>query len=175
MCLTVWLALIVGCEGTMEFEGQTSPAFLETSIPQKSDELGEISTFVPHTPRTSSNAEESSSDILEDIPTEEVDDPATPGLIVTFEISPGTSSGNWNSMETAPTVYVDQILRIVNNDSEPHRLHVPTSGPFPHGQSIPPGAQVEYLVRAPWPLESRAGMYDHEHGPSAGFWLQAIE
>jgi hypothetical protein len=78
-------------------------------------------------------------------------------------------------MGTAPLLYVGQILRIVNNDSQSHQLHVPGGGPFRHGDAIPPGAQVEYLVEAPWPLETNAGMYDHNVGSSAGFWMQAVE
>jgi len=169
---------VVACEGTMDadmpsgdivaLEAGTDPS-PEVDGPADSPE-----PFIPHSPARQPDAPDPEDSVFEDDPIE-MEDPSLPGLIVMFEISAGTGSGPWNSMETAPTIYVDQILRIVNNDSQPHRLHVPSGGPFPHGQSIPPGAQVEYLVRAPWPLQERAGMYDHDFGPSAGFWLQAIE
>lgn len=102
-------------------------------------------------------------------------DPSTPGLIVEFRIAAGTDQGKWNTMEDAPLLYVGQILRIVNNDTRAHQLHVPGDGPFRHGQPIPPGAQVEYLVESPWALEPQARMYDHQFGNTAGFWMQAVE
>ncbi len=53
--------------------------------------------------------------------------PAEPKL-VEFDIPPGTGDGPWNSPAQAVTAHVGDVLRIVNDDTVPHRLHT-DSGP----------------------------------------------
>ena len=173
------LVLLVGsvaCEGTLETDAESSSLALDG---QQDEAKPNVSTLRPPTqpyvePETDPAPETQPDPETQPEPTPETD-PAEPGLVIEFQIVNGTGQGKWNSMGTAPLLYVGQILRIVNNDSEPHRLHVPGGGPFRHGDTIPPGAQVEYLVEAPWPLETNTGMYDHNYGSSAGFWMQAVE
>lgn len=167
---------LVACEGTLETDLESS----ETALDSQPEPQPIVSTRkppaqpVPETPpeNTPETQPETEPEPEPEVP--EVD-PAEPGLVIEFRIPDGTGRNDWNSMETAPLLYVGQILRLVNDDSEPHRLHVPGGGPFRHGDTIPPGAQVEYLVEAPWPLETNARMYDHNYGSSAGFWMQAVE
>jgi hypothetical protein len=52
--------------------------------------------------------------------------------VVIFRIKAGTGKASWNTEATEVDVKVGQVLRIVNDDSVPHRLH--TNGkPCPHG------------------------------------------
>ena len=174
---------LVACEGTMQTELEATQAALDG----KADTTGPAPVVSTRKPPTQQTPDETPADetpatpeIEEPAPEDPApqptpEDPSEPGKIITFTIQSGTGSGPWNSMETAPLVYVGQVLRIINDDTEPHQLHVPSGGPFRHGQPIPPGAQVEYLVESAWPLEAQARMYDHVHGGGAGFWLQAVE
>ncbi len=165
---------LVACEGTLETDSESSTLALDG----QNEPNPSVSTRKPPAqpvPETPPETTPEPTPEIEPEPETPETDPAEPGLIIEFRIADGTGQGKWNSMETAPLLYVGQILRIANDDTQPHRLHVPGGGPFRHGETIPPGAQVEYLVEATWPLETNAGMYDHNFGSSAGFWMQAVE
>lgn len=171
---------MTACSGTLDAEGQDQVFGALDGSAKADAPPTNVSTRRPppqpvEEPDVIVTPEPEPTQPMEPTEPEPMEDPSTPGLIVEFRIPAGTAMGTWNSMETAPLLYVGQILRIVNEDTIAHQLHVPSGGPFRHGQSIPPGAQVEYLVEAAWPLETQARMYDHQFGNSAGFWMQAVE
>lgn len=182
LMLLISMFALAACEGTMETELEATHAALDGKA-DSAEPAPVVSTRKPPTQQTPSEPAPESAPAPETQPEDPTtpapeptpEDPAEPGKVITFTIQMGTGSGRWNSMETAPLVYVGQVLRIINDDIEPHQLHVPSGGPFRHGQPIPPGAQVEYLVETAWPLEAQARMYDHVHGTGAGFWMQAVE
>lgn len=105
----------------------------------------------------------------------EPDNPAA--NIVEFHIKHGTGNRPWNTVEETITAKVGNILRIVNDDTVPHRPH--TSGvPFPHpAADIPPGGHADYLLQSPFPSASGVmeALYDHAFGQAAQFWIRVDE
>lgn len=99
----------------------------------------------------------------------------TPGPgagVVEFRIPAGTNNGPWNTLAAPVNVRIGQILRIINDDSVPHRLH--TGGaPCPHQPSnSAPGASFDCVVtRAIVP--TNGGTYDHNFGTGARFYINA--
>jgi hypothetical protein len=95
----------------------------------------------------------------------------TPSLIE-FHIPANTAGQAWNTREAVLVAAVGDTLRIINNDSVPHRLH--TSGaPFPHSVSdILPGQSADFLLAAPFDPAANGALYDHDFGPGAQFWIQ---
>jgi hypothetical protein len=91
--------------------------------------------------------------------------------IFEIHIPSGTGSGAWNTREQMFTLRVGTALRIVNDDSVPHRLH--TAGkPFPHpAEDIPTGGSQDFLLQTPYDPATDPPLYDHDVGPSAVFWL----
>lgn len=107
---------------------------------------------------------------------EEIEEPVgEPGTYVDFFITNGTGSDAWNSRDEPVVIYVGQILRVFNDDSRDHQIHSPDDGPFPHGNRIAPGAFATYEIEAPLEIGDRATLYDHNDGPSAAFWVMALE
>lgn len=93
--------------------------------------------------------------------------------IVEFHIPAGTGNGPWNSLRTAVHVVVGQTLRIINDDSVPHRLH--TSGaPCPHQPNTSaPGEYFDCVVTRPVEA-ARGSTYDHIAGTNAKFYVEAV-
>jgi negative regulator of replication initiation len=90
---------------------------------------------------------------------------------VEFHIAAGTGTSAWNTREQAVVATVGDTLRIVNDDSVPHRLH--TSGvPFQHpDDSIAPGQSQDFVLQAPFEPGVNQPLYDHNSGPTAAFWI----
>ena len=94
--------------------------------------------------------------------------------VVIFEIPEGTGAGAWNTQETMVTLSVGQTLRIVNLDSERHRLH--TNGrPCPHGPIIDAAQQWDCEATQAFDSEVDGPLWDHYHGRDAAFWLKVTE
>lgn len=94
-----------------------------------------------------------------------------PGIVV-FHIPAGTGSGPWNTRDHAVLAHVGDTLRIVNDDTVPHRLH--TQGiPFPHpANEIGPGQSADFLLAAPFDPAANTPLSDHLFGPAAQFFLE---
>jgi hypothetical protein len=99
--------------------------------------------------------------------------PAGPN-VVDFNIPPGTGHGPWNTPAQAVTAHVGDVLRIVNDDAVPHRLHT-DGAPFPHPiAAIPPSQSAEYVLQAPFEPGAGHLLYDHDSGPAASFSLVVL-
>jgi hypothetical protein len=94
------------------------------------------------------------------------------GRVVDFRIKPGTGLKAWNEATDPVRVKVGDILRIHNDDDISHFLH--TSGaPCPHGKhSFKPGESYDCIISTPHDPR-RGGIYDHDGGPDAPFFIQA--
>ena len=117
------------------------------------------------------NLGESASDILRrELHLDETPHHDPTGTIV-FHIPAGTGDQPWNTPERVIIATVGNILRIVNDDSVPHRLH--TSGiPFPHPNTdILPGQSADFVLQAPFDPGPSQLLYDHNAGPNAQFWI----
>ncbi len=99
--------------------------------------------------------------------------PAGP-TVVEFHIPPGTGHGPWNNLAHAVTAHVGDVLRIVNDDTVPHRLHT-DGAPFPHPTAdIPPSQSADYVLQAPFQPGDGHVLYDHDSGPAASFSLVVL-
>ena len=119
------------------------------------------------------NLGESASDILRrELSLEEPHHGST-GIIV-FHIPAGTGTQSWNKRESAIVATVGNTLRIVNDDSVPHRPH--TSGiPFPHPSAdILPGQAADFLLQSPFDSGASQPLNDHNAGPEAQFWINVL-
>lgn len=117
------------------------------------------------------NLGESASDILRrELNLDEASHPEPADAIV-FHIPAGTGNQPWNTPESAIVATVGNMLRIVNDDTLPHRLH--TSGiPFPHPSSdILPGQAADFVLEAPFDPGASQPLYDHNAGSDAQFWI----
>jgi hypothetical protein len=88
-------------------------------------------------------------------------------LTVVFTIPAGTGASSFNSSDDPVVAQVGDTLRLVNEDSEGHRLH--TNGePFPHPpEEVPPGQSADYLLESAF-----TGALDcHTHGQDSLFWI----
>jgi hypothetical protein len=90
--------------------------------------------------------------------------------VVEFHIPAGTAGRAWNSREVPMLATVGDTLRIVNDDSVPHRPH--TDGvPFSHPTNdILPGQSADFVLAAPFGLGTP--LHDHDFGASAEFFIQ---
>jgi len=97
--------------------------------------------------------------------------PAQPIAVIEFHIPAGTGSNPWNTRDTAVKGVVGQTLRIYNDDNVPHRLH--TSGaPFLHAANDTlPSTFSDVVLAQPFNLDTPAGVYDHNFGQIARFWI----
>jgi hypothetical protein len=70
---------------------------------------------------------------------------------------------------------VGDTLRIVNDDSVPHRLHT-TGRPFPHpANDIFPGQSVDLLLTGTYDLDTDGPLVDHAQSPlSSLFWIHVV-
>jgi hypothetical protein len=91
--------------------------------------------------------------------------------IVEFHIPAGTAGRAWNTREVAVDAMVGDTLRIVNNDSVPHRLHT-TGAPFPHPDNdILPEQSMDFVLTAPFDPAADGPLHDHGFGTDAQFWI----
>ena len=99
--------------------------------------------------------------------------PAGPN-VVEFHIPPGTDHGPWNTPAQAVAAHVGDVLRIVNDDTVPHRLHT-DGAPFAHPTAdIPPSQSADYILQAPVQPGDGHVLYDHDSGPAASFSLVVL-
>jgi hypothetical protein len=99
--------------------------------------------------------------------------PAGP-TVVEFHIAAGTGQGPWNTTAQAVTAHVGDVLRIVNDDSVPHRLHTDGS-PFPHPSAdIAPSQSADYVLQSAFQAGNGHVLYDHDSGPAATFSLVVL-
>lgn len=117
------------------------------------------------------NFGESASDILRRaLSIGEAPHPDPTGVIV-FHIPAGTGSQSWNTRDNSLAATVGDTLRIVNDDSIPHRPH--TSGiPFQHpATDILPGQSADFVLESAFDATTSQPLYDHAAGPNAQFWI----
>jgi hypothetical protein len=92
--------------------------------------------------------------------------------IVIFHIPANTGAQPWNTPEAAVVAVVGDILRIINDDAVPHRLHTPGS-PFPHpATDIMPGQAVDFVLQTVFDPNQSGPLYDHGAGRTAEFWIR---
>jgi negative regulator of replication initiation len=117
------------------------------------------------------NLGESTSEILRRELKLEGESHADPSGLIVFHIPPGTGAQSWNTRDRIIVAAVGNTLRLVNDDSVPHRPH--TNGvPFPHpGADILPGQTADFLLRMPFDAATSGPLQDHDAGPSAQFWI----
>jgi hypothetical protein len=117
------------------------------------------------------NLGESTSEILRRELKLEGESHADPLDVVVFHIPPDRGAQSWNTRDRIVVATVGSTLRIVNDDSIPHRLH--TNGvPFPHPSAdILPGQAADFLLRMPFDPNASGPLQDHDAGPSAQFWI----
>lgn len=118
------------------------------------------------------NFGESASDVLRRELNIDDAHPHDPTNTIIFHIPSGTGNQPWNRPESAIVAIVGSVLRIVNDDMMPHRLH--TSGvPFPHPNSdILPGQAADFILQVPFDPSTSQPLYDHAAGPTAQFWIR---
>ena len=91
--------------------------------------------------------------------------------LVEFHIRKGTGEGAWNTPQTLLDLKVGQTLRIINDDTVPHRLH--TFGrPCPHQpEDSQPGEFYDCGLADS--VDPRVEvLYDHNFGERARFYLR---
>lgn len=99
--------------------------------------------------------------------------PPGPSL-VEFHIAAGTDHGPWNTPAQPVTAHVGDVLRIVNDDTVPHRLHT-DGAPFAHpAADIAPGQSADYTLQTPIQPGDGHVLYDHDSGPAATFSLVVL-
>jgi predicted CopG family antitoxin len=116
---------------------------------------------------------ESASDILRrELPVGDEHGDGDDAGVIEFHIPAGTGSKPWNTRETMLVGTVGGTLRLVNDDSMPHRLH--TSGaPFPHmSADIAAGETRDVTLKSAFEPTATSVLYDHNAGPAAEFWLR---
>jgi len=97
--------------------------------------------------------------------------PVDPAARIEFHIPAGTGQGPWNTRDQAVMGVVGQTLRIYNDDNINHRLH--TDGvPFQHpAADTAPGTSSDFVLHDVFDLNANPGLYDHDVGPAARFWI----
>ena len=143
----------------------------ELRVPQPTETIEVDDDIYNYLLSKATNIGESASDILRrELNLDEAphDEPTT---AIVFHIPAGTGNQPWNTLEHAIVATVGDTLRIVNDDTVPHRLH--TSGiPFPHPSTdILPGQAADFVLQAPFDHSSGQPLYDHNAGPTAQFWI----
>jgi hypothetical protein len=71
------------------------------------------------------------------------------------------------------TARVGDILRLVNDDDVPHRLHT-ANDPLPHPTSdLAPGQSIDEVLLTPFE-PGTTPLFDHGFGSAATFWLRVL-
>jgi len=96
------------------------------------------------------------------------------GVTIEFKIPKGTTNKPWNTRDRFVSVKVGDTLRLVNDDTVDHHLH--TNGrPCPHGtKAFKPGETYDCVISKPADPDKDI-LYDHQHGPTSRFYVQAKE
>ena len=78
----------------------------------------------------------------------------------------------WNDGSSMVVATVGDTLRIVNDDTRPHRLHT-TGRPFPHPASdIFPGQTADFVLQTTYNPDAEGPLPDHQEGTQAVFWIR---
>jgi len=98
--------------------------------------------------------------------------PTTSPTTVVFHIPSGAGSGPWNVGSDRVIAKVGDTLRIINDDSIPHRLHTP-GRPFPHpATDILPGGTADFVLQTTFQPGVDGLLFDHAFGQQATFFLE---
>jgi hypothetical protein len=98
--------------------------------------------------------------------------PTTSPATVIFHIPSGAGSGPWNVGSDRVIAKVGDTLRIINDDSIPHRLHTP-GRPFPHPSTdIFPGGTADFVLQTTFQPGVDGLLFDHAFGQQATFFLE---
>ncbi len=90
---------------------------------------------------------------------------------IVFHIPAGTGTQAWNKREDVIVATVGSTLRLVNDDTVPHRLHT-DGAPFPHPSAdLQPDQTADFLLQAPFDSGTNHPLHDHSAGPSSQFWI----
>lgn len=144
----------------------------ELRLPQPTETIEVDNDTYSYLLSKTTDFKESASDILRrELNLGEVPPPPSPDAIV-FHIPAGTGNQPWNTREHAIVATVGNTLRIVNDDTVPHKLHT-TGIPFPHPNTdIMPGQAADFVLQAPFDPGASQSLYDHNAGPNAQFWIK---
>jgi negative regulator of replication initiation len=137
-------------KATTAGESPSSILRRELHVPQPTETIEVDDNTYTYLLSKTANLGESVSDILRrELNLDEAPHHDTTGAIV-FHIPAGTGTQPWNTQEHTIVATVGDTLRIVNEDSVPHRLH--TSGiPFSHpGADILPGQSADFVLQQPF-------------------------
>lgn len=93
---------------------------------------------------------------------------------VEFRIPMGTGDKSWNSPEKPVEARLGDTLRIINDDSVDHQLHITAGAPCAHGDNMKPGESWECVIKKEYNFETDFKMYDHHRGESARFYFRTI-
>ena len=94
-----------------------------------------------------------------------------PNNLVTYTIVNGQGSAPWGSLSNPIRGVVGQVLRIVNNDGQPHQIHT-AGNPFNHTVSIPSGAMMDFpLLRPITTGATSPSTYEHNFGPTSPIYF----
>jgi hypothetical protein len=103
---------------------------------------------------------------------------------VAFAIKAGTASNSYNTQAQEIEFYVGQTLRITNNDSIDHQLHVDrfnpvadmNARPCAHApNAIKPGGTYDCVATKAYDPALHPIIWDHLAGTSARFYLRVID
>ncbi len=87
-----------------------------------------------------------------------------PNNLVTYTIINGQRNAPWGSLSDPIKGVVGQVLRIINNDGQPHEIHT-AENPFNHTVSIPSGTMMNFpLLRPITTTATDLSTYEHNFG-----------
>lgn len=93
--------------------------------------------------------------------------------VVEFRILEGTGKKPWNNRQNPVEIKVGQVLRIINDDTVPHRLHTFDDKPCAHQPSNSlPGQWYDCTISTPIDPDVDL-LYDHNFGITSRFYLRA--
>ncbi len=94
-----------------------------------------------------------------------------PNNLVTYTIVNGQGNAPWGSLSNPIRGVVGQVLRIVNNDGQPHQIHTP-GNPFNHTASIPSNTTMDFpLLRPITTGATNPSTYEHNFGPTSPIYF----
>lgn len=103
---------------------------------------------------------------------------------LTFRVKAGTGPSPWNTMASEIELFVGQTLRVFNDDSINHQLHVDrfntnadlNARPCAHqAAAMAPGGFYDCVVTKAYDPAIHPNIYDHLAGPNARFYLRAYD
>ena len=93
---------------------------------------------------------------------------------ITFHITAGTGNGSWNTPANPVVAYVGQTLKVMNDDTQVHRMHT-NGSPCPHQPTNSSQGQFYNCALANAHSASAGDNYDHDVGNNAAFYLTVID